>query len=586
MNPTASGGSAQPGYPPPPDLTPSPSSGQNVPGGANVASPGAGTPGAPPPVPDMEQTAAALATGVPESFYKAAHGFDGMAETFVNASERLRAQTSHLEQVWQGPAARGFTDAMREVNRTVDKLVETLNAPNYAAMLNQLGDALADAQRQVGQVKDQRQQGMDEFAASPAAADPAAQAAMQQQDITHNEQTAQVMQQLSNTYFNIGKRFGQFPEKSVRGTTVAADPAASQSGGGNDFGSGGNYVGSSGSGGSGGASLVLAPRTNAVSSYSSDQGVLGRPASTYGTTADSAEVYSPEVNEQGVVVPQSGTGESTVVSSAGSASSAIPYGLGTSGALRPSGNSTSTRSGNSSSGHGGSSAKSGQDGSGQEHSGSAESGQWSARAGEGGQPSTESTFTAPASPELSADQVEQRFLTATEGPPPPEGVEADLVPNTPQRPETDGAPLPEAETGSPTSGASAGSGGATPSASVPPVSTPSVSTPSVSTPSVPTPSATPDIPTGPPGSVAGSGATVPTSASATAPPASAPVTPGTTSPAAGGAGGNGMPMMPMGGAGAGMAGQLGRERFSTTLQQEDEETWDSSADITGGVLGR
>ncbi|MEV5539833.1 hypothetical protein AB0L13_23540 [Saccharopolyspora shandongensis] len=181
---------------------------------------------------DVDAAVRALAQADPHSFYDAAQRFDRTAGRLRTVSERFRGRLRHLEQVWQGPGYEMFAKSADQLVNRIEQVVGVLAEPSYAGLLNELGDALAEAKREV------------EDARSQAAGDPGIRA---EQDSRAQE----VLRRLSNTYGSVGRRFrappvrqARVPGGSVRvssadfhgssggGRTASDDFAASGSGGG------------------------------------------------------------------------------------------------------------------------------------------------------------------------------------------------------------------------------------------------------------------------------------------------------------------------------------------------------------------
>ncbi|MGP4017781.1 hypothetical protein [Saccharopolyspora sp. 5N708] len=238
-------------------------------------------PGGAEPAPDpatqytLDSAAAALASGDVQRFYQDGARFEAVAQWLRSTADGLRRELLRLEQFWQGSGADAFSAAGERFSQRIDGMVEVLSAPSYAALMGELGDALAAAQRQIAELQTQRQQGRDAMAADPkAAADPAAQAAHQQQENALNEQAQRIMAQLSASYQQIG---GQFQEFATRNSGAAQGASGA-----------GGYAtplvgASAGGSGSGGATPVAAPAGAAAAggaatplTATTTGGVLGR----------------------------------------------------------------------------------------------------------------------------------------------------------------------------------------------------------------------------------------------------------------------------------------------------------------------
>lgn len=146
---------------------------------------------------DVDAAVRALAQADPHSFYDAAQRFDRTAGRLRTVSERFRGRLRHLEQVWQGPGYEMFAKSADELVNRIEQVVGVLAEPSYAGLLNELGDALAEAVREA------------EDARSQAAGDPGIRA---EQDSRAQE----VLRRLSNTYGSVGRRFRAPPARQAR----------------------------------------------------------------------------------------------------------------------------------------------------------------------------------------------------------------------------------------------------------------------------------------------------------------------------------------------------------------------------------
>ncbi|GAB2649062.1 hypothetical protein GCM10027271_03340 [Saccharopolyspora gloriosae] len=584
-----------------PDVQADPASGGQAPLGDGTSVPGDVQPQPdqqpPPPAgPPLESTAQILATGNPQQFYADGQRFDQIAGRLRGLSDGFRSELRRVEQSWRGPGAELFQDAAQKITQSIERLIDTISAPAYSSVMNQLGDALAEAQRQVNDVQTQRQQGRDALAANPAAAgDPAAQANQQQQETAQGEHANQVLQQLALTYQNLGSQLRVLPSRNSSGGAA------------NDGGSGASArsAGTMSTGGpatmdsSGTAGTMMAPMSvGTTTRMSGDGSVLGREsAGTWGApSADDSVVESAGLTDSGVLAPQSGS--AAPMMGAFGATGAAGFGGAASQAKR-----RSTSSGGS--------GASGDSGAGEMTTfgmpasiGGGERATTSSSDGErGGRPSTESLFEQrrqhwaetlgqPGTDETTGEAGRTAEATAFGS---GEAAVPGLPPGTTGGPAVPpGAPAPGLEGTHPaahapaTGSASAGSAGTAggPSAKLPSLPNVTGGLPATSglsaSPSLPGSTSLPGVET--------AGASVPNGASS-AVPRGVPGAgmPGGVPGAAGG--GMGSPMMPpMAGMGAGMGGALGsrgnQDRDRNTLQQEDEDVWDATDGLSGGVLGR
>lgn len=554
---------------------------------------------APPPAgPPLESTAQILATGNPQQFYADGQRFDQIAGRLRGLSDGFRSELRRVEQSWRGPGAELFQDAAQKITQSIERLIDTISAPAYSSVMNQLGDALAEAQRQVNDVQTQRQQGRDALAANPAAAgDPAAQANQQQQETAQGEHANQVLQQLALTYQNLGSQLRVLPSRNSSGT------AANDGGGG---GASARSAGTMSAGGpatmdsSGTAGTMMAPMSvGTTTRMSGDGSVLGREsAGTWGApSADDSVVENAGLTDSGVLAPQSG--------------SAAPMlgAFGATGGFLGAASQAKRRSTSASSGASGGAESGEMTTFGMPASiGGGERGTTASLGGErGSRPSTESIFEqrrqnwAETLGQPGTDGSETgepgRTAEATASFGAGEAAVPGLPPGTTGGPAVPpGAPAPGFEgthpaahvpaTGSASGGSAAAGAAGGPSAKLPSLPNVTGGLPATSglsaSPSLPGSTSLPGVET--------AGASVPNGASSAVPRG----VPGAGMPGAvPGAAGSGMgaPMMPpMAGMGAGMGGALGsrgnQDRDRNTLQQEDEDVWDTTDGLSGGVLGR
>ena len=107
---------------------------------------------------DVDGAVRALAQADPQSFYDAAQRFDRTAVRLRTVSADFRGRLRHLEQAWQGEGFEAFSAAAEKLLRRIDHSVDALVEPSYANLLTELGDALAEAKRDVDDVRAQREE--------------------------------------------------------------------------------------------------------------------------------------------------------------------------------------------------------------------------------------------------------------------------------------------------------------------------------------------------------------------------------------------------------------------------------------------
>ncbi|MFI0467236.1 hypothetical protein ACH347_24430 [Saccharopolyspora sp. 5N102] len=162
---------------------------------------------------DVDGAARALSNADPHSFYDAAQRFDRTAARLSSASGQFRGRLRHLEQVWQGPGFEVFSQSADRLLNRIEQVVGVLAEPSYAGLLNELGDALAEAKREIGDVRSQQ-------AGDGAAGDAAVRA---EQD----SRAQDVLRRLANTYQSTGRRFRAPPARQAHspGDSVHATAA-------------------------------------------------------------------------------------------------------------------------------------------------------------------------------------------------------------------------------------------------------------------------------------------------------------------------------------------------------------------------
>ncbi|MER7010304.1 WXG100 family type VII secretion target [Saccharopolyspora sp. NPDC000359] len=153
---------------------------------------------------DVDGAVQALAHADPQSFYDAAQRFDRTAARLRTVSADFRGRLRHLEQAWQGEGFEAFSGAAEELLRRIGHSVDALAEPSYANLLTELGDAVAEAKRDVDDLRAQR----DAASTAPGVGPQAAQA---EQDARAQE----VLRRLGSTYSSVGGRFRAPPENQT-----------------------------------------------------------------------------------------------------------------------------------------------------------------------------------------------------------------------------------------------------------------------------------------------------------------------------------------------------------------------------------
>ncbi|MEV6232735.1 hypothetical protein AB0L88_33220 [Saccharopolyspora shandongensis] len=223
---------------------------------------------------DVDGAVRALSNADPHSFYDAAQRFDRTAARLRSASGQFRGRLRHLEQVWQGPGFEVFSQSADRLLNRIEQVVGVLAEPSYAGLLNELGDALAEAKREIGDVRSQQ-------AGDGAAAAPGVRAEQdgRAQDVLHR---------LANTYQSTGRRFRAPPARqaSAPGGSVHATAAG--------------FHGSAGASGSDSADTGLAGSGGGVSATEANQSSMegGGDSGVTSGAVSSADGLSA-VGEQG-----------------------------------------------------------------------------------------------------------------------------------------------------------------------------------------------------------------------------------------------------------------------------------------------
>ncbi|MEV0701212.1 hypothetical protein AB0I53_25345 [Saccharopolyspora sp. NPDC050389] len=192
---------------------------------------------------DVDAAVRALSNADPHSFYDAAQRFERTDARLRSVSEQFRGRLRHLEQVWQGPGFEMFAQSADRLLNRIEQVVGVLAEPSYAGLLDELGDALAEAKREVEDVQSQH-------AGDGPPADPG----------VHAEQDAraqEVLRRLANTYQSTGRRFRAPPAQQahVPGGSTQVTNASFHVG----AGAGGSASADAGGAGSGGGTPPAEP---------------------------------------------------------------------------------------------------------------------------------------------------------------------------------------------------------------------------------------------------------------------------------------------------------------------------------------
>lgn len=166
----------------------------------------------------LDSASAALSGADPQSLYQSGQRFTATAEQLRTVTDEFRARLREVESAWSGSGAQAFAEVMSGVTHRLDGLVSSLSSPDCGWLCRELGDALATAQRELQQLRDER-------ASQPGGAAPpqagvavpprgsAAPPAGQQQLSPQDGRAHQVMNELANTYRQLGGQLHVLPGK-------------------------------------------------------------------------------------------------------------------------------------------------------------------------------------------------------------------------------------------------------------------------------------------------------------------------------------------------------------------------------------
>ena len=269
----------------------------------SVGQPSAGQPGD---QQTLDSASAALGAADPQSLYRSGQRFTATAEQLRAITDEFRARLRQLESAWSGPGAQEFAEATTGITHRLDGLVSTLSSPDYGWLCRELGDALANGQRELQQLRDERasQQGSApppqagtspvSPGTSPAPRASAAPPAGQQQPSPQDDRAHQVVNELANAYRQLGGQLHALPGTTA-GMPHLRQVAPSEVGSAHPNGSA-----AADTGGRGGVDAAGAPHGHTAGSPPAG-GVLGKhppthraPESTVGSAAPSGGLGRPE----------------------------------------------------------------------------------------------------------------------------------------------------------------------------------------------------------------------------------------------------------------------------------------------------
>ncbi|WP_410586371.1 WXG100 family type VII secretion target [Amycolatopsis sp. lyj-23] len=94
----------------------------------------------------------------PEVFYERARAFEAAVVRFEQVRSDLDRQTRHLWEAWSGQGAESFEVFARQLSSRVDAVVQAMADPGHGAVLRRVGDALAQAQQRMHDLRAQNRQ--------------------------------------------------------------------------------------------------------------------------------------------------------------------------------------------------------------------------------------------------------------------------------------------------------------------------------------------------------------------------------------------------------------------------------------------
>ncbi|GLY46818.1 WXG100 family type VII secretion target [Lentzea sp. NBRC 102530] len=112
---------------------------------------------------NFDQLAQLINEVSPDVFYTRATAFDSAVARLEAVRDGIRREARAISDAWQGRVANSFDDAAREVDGTVDRVLQSMTEPGYGTVLRHAGDALAEAQRRI---RDLRAQGVTDSQAA------------------------------------------------------------------------------------------------------------------------------------------------------------------------------------------------------------------------------------------------------------------------------------------------------------------------------------------------------------------------------------------------------------------------------------
>ena len=149
----------------------------------------------------LDSASAALDAGDPEALHSSGLAFAATADRLRGLSDEFRNRLGEVESAWQGPGSRAFSETAARIAHRVDELVSTLSEPSYEWLCREMGDALANGQRELRQLRGER----DEQPGSSGAS-------RENRSSPQDGQAQQVMNELANTYRQLGDQLRPLAE--------------------------------------------------------------------------------------------------------------------------------------------------------------------------------------------------------------------------------------------------------------------------------------------------------------------------------------------------------------------------------------
>lgn len=149
----------------------------------------------------LDSASAALDAGDPEALHSSGRGFTATSDRLRGLSDEFRKRLSEVESAWQGPGSRAFADTAARIAHRVDELVSTLTEPSYDWLCREMGNALANGQREVRQLRSEQHE-QSAHSAAP----------QQNRSSPQDGRAQQVMNELANTYRQLGDQLRPLAE--------------------------------------------------------------------------------------------------------------------------------------------------------------------------------------------------------------------------------------------------------------------------------------------------------------------------------------------------------------------------------------